>query len=331
MRREAESGTIVSPMAVSPDIQAYAGEYVSSNVQQSGSVTYTVNVPEAGSYVVWCRAIAPDSLHASFFVRLDGGTEDVYDVAYGTWGPNWQWSRVNGRDGTGVPLTANPRVFTIGAGNHTLKFRDRDRYTKLDRVILTKNMSFVPTEGNSNAFPDVTPANLFYDFVENIARNDITTGCGGGLYCPVSAVTRAQMAVMLLKSKHGSSYVPPPATGTVFSDVPAGAFAAAWIEALHAEGITSGCGGGRYCPAAAVNRAQMSVFLLRAQHGEDYTPPPATGVFGDLSLTDPFTPWIEQLAAEGITAGCGNDNFCPNQPNTRGQMAVFLVRTFALP
>jgi len=90
-------------MAVSPDVQAYAGEYVSSNVQQAGSVTYTVTVPEAGSYVVWCRAIAPDSFHASFFVRMDGGTEDIFDVAYGTWGPNWQWSRVNGRDGTAVP------------------------------------------------------------------------------------------------------------------------------------------------------------------------------------------------------------------------------------
>ena len=33
------------------------------------------------------------------------------------------------------------------------------------------------------------------------------------------------------------------APGTVFTDVPASAFAAAWIEDLAARGITSGCGG----------------------------------------------------------------------------------------
>jgi hypothetical protein len=34
-----------------------------------------------------------------------------------------------------------------------------------------------------------------------------------------------------------------------------------------------------------------------------------------------FAAWVEQLLAEGITAGCGGGNFCPNDPNIRGQMA----------
>jgi hypothetical protein len=40
--------------------------------------------------------------------------------------------------------------------------------------------------------------------------------------------------------------------------------------------------------------------------------------------------WIKQLAAEGITGGCGG-NYCPSTSVTRDQMAVFLVRTFQLP
>jgi hypothetical protein len=331
MRREAESGSIVAPMQTDTDVQAFGGEYVVSDANQTGTVAYTVTITDPGNYIVWSRVRALDSSHDSFYVRMDGGSEDVYDVAEGTWGPNWQWTRVNGRAGSGIPGYVNPRIFNLSSGTHTLRFRERDSGTSLDRVILTKDTAYVPTEGDSNAFPDVPPSNPFYDYVENIARNDITSGCGGGLYCPVSSVTRAQMAVMLLKSKHGSSWTPPPATGTVFSDVHANAFAAAWIEALAAEGTTNGCGNGRYCPNAAVTRAQMSVFLLRSQHGEDYVPPAPTGIFGDLSLTDPFTPWIEQLANEGITSGCGNGNYCPNQPNTRGQMSVFLVRTFQLP
>jgi hypothetical protein len=46
---------------------------------------------------------------------------------------------------------------------------------------------------------------------------------------------------------------------------------------------------------------------------------------------DTFTrPWIEDLAATGITVGCGGGNYCPSNPNTRGQMAVFIVKTFTL-
>ncbi|PWB76779.1 MAG: hydrolase Nlp/P60, partial [Anaerolineales bacterium] len=58
-------------------------------------------------------------------------------------------------------------------------------------------------------------------------------------FCPDTPVTRAQMAVFLLKSKHGVSYTPPAATG-VFTDVPVGYWADKWIEQLAAEGITGG-------------------------------------------------------------------------------------------
>ena len=157
----------------------------------------------------------------------------------------------------GVPLTINPRVFPISPGTHTLLFRTRNRGTGLDRVIVTNDMTFVPTEGDVDAFPDVPPSNSFYDFIENVARNDITTGLRRGMYCPASSVTRAQMAVMLLKSEHGSSWTPPPATGTVFSDVPASAFAASWIEALAAEGITTAVAAGGTAPLPRHARAYV--------------------------------------------------------------------------
>jgi hypothetical protein len=75
----------------------------------------------------------------------------------------------------------------------------------------------------------------------------------------------------------------------------------------------------------------MAVFLLKAQHGSDYVPPHCVGSFFDVPCPSPFADWIEQLSAEAITTGCGGGNYCPDSPNTRGQMAVFLVKTFALP
>ena len=67
-----------------------------------------------------------------------------------------------------------------------------------------------------------------------------------------------------------------------------------------------------------------------AVHGRTYAPPRCSGRFTDVPCPSLFADWIEQLAAEQITGGCGSGNYCPNNPNTRGQMAVFLVKTFGL-
>jgi hypothetical protein len=137
------------------------------------------------------------------------------------------------------------------------------------------------------------------------------------------------MAVFLLKAKHGICYVPPACQGA-FTDVPCPSLFADWIEALAQQQITAGCGAGVYCPGNPVRRDQMAVFLLKAKFGSSHVPPPCTGVFGDVTCPSPFADWIEELAAAQITAGCGGGNYCPLNSNTRGQMAVFLVKTFGL-
>jgi streptogramin lyase len=180
------------------------------------------------------------------------------------------------------------------------------------------------------SFADVPSSNQFYAAIENLFHNGITGGCAGGGYCPGSSVTRAQMAVFLMKAKLGKGEMPPPATGTVFNDVPAANAFAPWIEQLAGFGITGGCGGGDYCPNSSVTRAQMAVFLLKSQHGSLYTPPGCTGIFSDVPCPSQFANWIEQLSLEHVTSGCGSGMYCPDTPVNRGQMAVFLVKAFGL-
>jgi len=184
-------------------------------------------------------------------------------------------------------------------------------------------------------FLDVPQDDAFHSYIETIFRNGITAGCGGGAYCQDSPVTRAQMAVFLLKAKLGSVHVPPACTGTVFLDVPCtGGPFDPWIEELASQGITGGCGGGNYCPDATVTRQQMAVFLLKAYDGSSYTPPVCTGIFGDVPCTPGigFPDWIEEIYNRAITGGCQASPllYCPTNPNTRRQMAVFLVKTFGL-
>jgi probable HAF family extracellular repeat protein len=181
-----------------------------------------------------------------------------------------------------------------------------------------------------NTFFDVPPGYWAIPHIETLVRNGITNGCGPNIYCPENPVTRDQMAVFLERGMRGGDFQPELGAGNVFLDVPASYWAGGWIELLYMDGITTGCGNFNYCPEHSTTRAETAVFLLRAKHGQDYAPPTPTGIFNDVDLNHWAAPWIEQLANEGITSGCGNANYCPNDPVTRAQMAVFLVRTFDL-
>jgi hypothetical protein len=123
---------------------------------------------------------------------------------------------------------------------------------------------FAPGPPTGLRFGDVPANHLFAGWIEAFADEGLTSGCGNGNYCPESPVTRGQMAVFLLRAIFGAGHMPPVATGALFGDVPADHLFAAWIEQLAAEGITGGCGSGNFCPEAAVTRAQMAVFLVRA-------------------------------------------------------------------
>ena len=57
---------------------------------------------------------------------------------------------------------------------------------------------------------------------------------------------------------------------------------------------------------------------------------PAAATFLDVPTTHPFFQFVEALAASHITSGCGGGNFCPDEPVTRGQMAVFLAKALGL-
>jgi hypothetical protein len=77
-----------------------------------------------------------------------------------------------------------------------------------------------------------------------------------------------------------------------------------------------------------ITREEMT--LIQAQ-GLNLPQPPACvagqEMFNDVPASSPFCPFIEELARLGITGGCAPGLFCPRDPVTRQQMAVFLVRS----
>ena len=91
--------------------------------------------------------------------------------------------------------------------------------------------------------------------IEQLYSDGITLGCGLSplRFCPDGIVTRAEMAIFLLRARFGPSYNPGTATGLVFADVPATHWAAAWIEAFAALGLHE-----RLPPTPAISVRTMS-------------------------------------------------------------------------
>ena len=306
--------------------------------------------------------LAPDgALYGTTQLGGIAGQGVIYRIFFGDGGPTLALEDVaphSGRaaggtsvtvEGTGFAADATvtigglPAVAVSGIDSFTLRFITPPLPPASFPVIEIANPGGGTLTLNGlwfSDFLDVDSVHPFHDFIESIFRAGITAGCDPGLYCPDAEVTREQMAVFLLKAEHGSTYDPPDCTG-IFTDVlctPGTGFPD-WIERLHAEGVTGGCVANplQYCPTRAVTRAEMAVFLLKTKYGTGFTPPACAGTFADVPCPAtpefPFSDWIEQLYAEQVTGGCatGPLRYCPDAANLRGEMAVFLTKTFLLP
>jgi hypothetical protein len=78
--------------------------------------------------------------------------------------------------------------------------------------------------------------------------------------------------------------------------------------------------------AQGTTREQMTLVLAQAL---SINPPACVAgqeMFNDVPASSPFCAFIEELSRRGITGGCAPGLFCPGDPVTRQQMAVFLVR-----
>ncbi|MFZ5786377.1 MAG: S-layer homology domain-containing protein [Acidobacteriota bacterium] len=138
-------------------------------------------------------------------------------------------------------------------------------------------LPFSCTSGGTSVFADVPPTDAACPHVHYIYDQGVTSGCGAGVYCPMSEVSRWQMAVFLAKAMLGPG-VPPPVSGTangesfsctgggvsLFTDVPPTDAACPHVHYIYDQDVTAGCGTDTYCPATTVTRWQMAVFLTKA-------------------------------------------------------------------
>jgi hypothetical protein len=138
LRFEAESGTLVAPVrGVSAAPGAYGSGYIDtpagtatgSATAPAGTATFGVNIPSAGTWYLWVRLYGPDANTDTWYESVNGAARaQIVPSVTG----QWQW--VAGRS------------YTLAAGLSSVELGGRNAQARADRVLLTDDPSFVPTE-----------------------------------------------------------------------------------------------------------------------------------------------------------------------------------------
>jgi hypothetical protein len=177
---EAETGSLTAPMVVQSGATASGGQFVEvpngtgdnfNDITNGGpgQVNLPINIPQSGTYALWARTIAPTGTSDSFYVTRNGTLISEWTVPSST---AWKWNKI-----------ANASL-SVGVVN--LAFRQREDGTKLDQVLLTTDLNFVPGSGNQspvvNAGPDQTVT-----LPNSVSLNGTVTD--DGLPNPPAAVT----------------------------------------------------------------------------------------------------------------------------------------------
>lgn len=141
---EAEyADSIEYPLEVVNDETASEGKFIQSpngrgNYYSPSSImaTYTITLAQPGEYVLWGRVQVSDKRDNSFFVEIDNGFDNLWEVESDNF---WHWDAVNYRD------RVDPVIFTLFEGEHTIKVKVREDGTKLDKLLLTNDVDLVPS------------------------------------------------------------------------------------------------------------------------------------------------------------------------------------------
>jgi hypothetical protein len=162
---------------------------------------------------------------------------------------------------------------------------------------------------------------VFSRFLEEIIwlhDEGLLAGCRPSFFCGSNAVTRGEMAVLLVRARALA-----PTTDDFFADDDGHKYEWA-INRLAAAGVTQGCGPDAFCPNGLISRDEMASFLVAAFE----LPPSADDRFTDDDGSSHESA-INALAAAGVTTGCSSispERFCPLKLVTREQLAAFLYR-----
>ncbi|MEC2071316.1 S-layer homology domain-containing protein [Alkalihalophilus marmarensis] len=166
-------------------------------------------------------------------------------------------------------------------------------------------------------FNDVPEHHWGIEEIGFLAEEGIVAGTGGGNFSPQAPVTRAQVAVMLVRALNLGGEA---ATQPSYNDVDETTFGYHAISVLTDRGVFAD--GEAFYPMRSITRAEMArviaeAFQLTGQN--EYQ-------FADVERNHWAAPSVRAIAKNGVMAGNTNAQFLPSQPMTRAEFSASLAR-----
>ncbi|MEX2385709.1 MAG: RHS repeat-associated core domain-containing protein [Thermoanaerobaculia bacterium] len=262
----------------------YGGTYTYDNRSRILSATYGAS-SKSFSYDRWGNLLSNSPLTFQMstsnnnHIKVGGSTTGVsYDARGNLTTYNTETMFYDSRDRLYRNKNASGDYTFLhnGAGERVVKFptkftvlrREMARYIA-EANIIARGWTLPLCDGsNPSPFTDVSCSDPDAKYIKLVAQQGITAGCGGGLYCPNTAITRAQMAVFMVKGYRGAAYVPtacPPAVNPFTDFTCSGPYAAfaPFIIQLYNDGVTAGCGAGTFCPGNSIGEWETLVWLAK--------------------------------------------------------------------
>ena len=181
---EAESGDLLLPMGKQDDLGASGNRYImvipatdemGNGNNGQGSANYKIYIPVEGRYRLWLRVLAPTGNNNSCYITVNGSTEYQWSFEFNP--SAWKWKS---------PISQT-HSFTLPSGFIDFTIRNRESGTQIDKILLTRNESYTPSEEGDETQP--------FSFITNasgLARTEITFGQVSG---PVEVTAQANVAI----------------------------------------------------------------------------------------------------------------------------------------
>ena len=174
-----------------------------------------------------------------------------------------------------------------------------------------------------NPFTDVPEGSYYHDPVLWAVANGITSGSSATTFNPSGNCSRAQV-VMFLWRAAGSPE--PTSSKNPFTDVKEGDYFYKAVLWAVENKITSGATATTFNPSGNCSRAQVVMFLWRAQNSAK--PTGNHNPFADVKESDYFFEAVLWAVENKITSGVDDTHFGPSVICNRAQVVTFLYSAY---
>ena len=149
---EAEAGDIASPMMVYDTEETSGGQFIevrsgnnnTENAPKDGQAIYKFTVENAGTYKIWGRVRIDMADEDAFWVKMD--ENDWVKWKGIEVGCKWHWDEVHDNRNNNQVME-----YDLAAGPHTLVFTYCMDQTRLDKLLITNDLEYIPTEKGPRA------------------------------------------------------------------------------------------------------------------------------------------------------------------------------------